>query len=119
MTTSAFLAGCERSAGMAQFQGPYRQYLATIGAKLHINRTPGEQLSIMLGAGYRFDEFGDAWYPALELNYHEIIRASLSYDINISEFQIATNRRGGLELSVRYLIKKVCPLPNFKFCPLI
>lgn len=104
---------------VAQYQGPYRQYLATIGAKLHLNRTPGQQLSIMLGAGYRFDEFGDAWYPALEFNYHEFLRASLSYDINISEFQIATNRRGGLELNVRYLIKKVCPLPNFKFCPLI
>lgn len=106
-------------AGMAQFQGPYRQYLATLGAKFHLNRAPGEQLSIMLGAGYRFDEFGDAWYPALEFHYHEILRASLSYDINISEFQIATNRRGGLELSVRYLFKKVCPLPDFKFCPLI
>lgn len=106
-------------AGMAQFQSSYRQYLATIGLKLHLNRTPGDQLSVMLGAGYRFDRFGDAWYPALELNYHEIIRASLSYDFNISEFQIATNRRGGLELNVRYLIKKVCPIPNFKFCPLI
>lgn len=106
-------------AGMAQFQSSYRQYLATLGAKLHLNRNPGEQLSVMIGAGYRFDQFGDAWYPALELNYHEIIRASLSYDFNISEFQIATNRRGGLELNVRYLIKKVCPLPNFKFCPLI
>lgn len=104
---------------LGQFQGTYRQYLGTIGAKLHLDRTPGDQLSIKLGFGYRFDEFGDAWYPALEFNYHEILRASLSYDINISDFTIATNRRGGLELNLRYLIKKVCPLPNFKFCPLI
>ncbi|MGH1435852.1 MAG: PorP/SprF family type IX secretion system membrane protein [Lewinella sp.] len=106
-------------AAMAQFQNTYRQYLGTAGIKLHINRDPGQQWSALLGVGYRFDEFGDAWYPALEIHYHEMLRASLSYDINISDFNIATNRRGGLELNVRYLIKKVCPLPNFKFCPLI
>jgi type IX secretion system PorP/SprF family membrane protein len=104
---------------MGQLQGVYRQYLGTIGAKLYLDRTPGDQLSVKLGFGYRFDQFGDAWYPALEVNYHEIIRASLSYDFNISDFNIATNRRGGLELNLQYLIKKVCPLPNFKFCPLI
>lgn len=104
---------------LAQFQGVYREFLGTAGLNLHINRTPGQQLSLMLGVGYRFDEFGDAWYPALEFNYHETLRASISYDINISDFSIATNRRGGLELSVRYLFKKVCPLPRYKFCPLI
>lgn len=104
---------------MAQFQQKYREFLGTAGINLHINRTPGQQLSLMLGVGYRFDEFGDAWYPALEFNYHEQLRASISYDINISDFTIATNRRGGLELNVRYLFKKVCPLPRYKFCPLI
>ncbi|MEZ4986125.1 MAG: type IX secretion system membrane protein PorP/SprF [Saprospiraceae bacterium] len=106
-------------AAMGQFQSSYRQFLGTAGLKLHMNRHPGDQWSFMLGVGYRFDEFGDAWYPALEFNYHEILSASLSYDINISDFTIATNRRGGLELNIRYLIKKVCPLPRFKFCPLI
>lgn len=106
-------------AAMGQFQSTYRQFLGTAALKLHLNRNLGEQLSLQLGAGYRFDRFGDAWYPALELNYHEQWRVGLTYDINISDFQIATNRRGGLELNVRYLIKKVCPLPDFKFCPLI
>lgn len=104
---------------MAQFQSTYRQYLGTAGLRLHINRQPGQQWSAMLGVGYRFDEFGDAWFPALELTYHDMLSASLSYDFNISDFTIATNRRGGLELNVRYLIKKVCPFPSFKFCPLI
>lgn len=104
---------------LAQFQGPYREFLGTAGLNLHIDKTPGQQLAVMLGVGYRFDKFGDAWYPALEVSYHEVLRASISYDINISDFSIATNRRGGLELSVRYLFKKVCPLPRYKFCPLI
>lgn len=104
---------------LAQFQQKYREYLGTAGLQFHFNRTPGRQRSLMLGVGYRFDEFGDAWYPAFEFNYNEMLRASISYDINISDFNVATNRRGGLELSVRYLIKKVCPLPKFKFCPLI
>jgi len=41
----------------------------------------------------------------------------LSYDINVSDFQVATDRNGGFELSVRYLFKKICPVPNVKFCP--
>lgn len=104
---------------MAQVQNTYRQYLGTAGLKVYGNRDLGEQWAVTLGVGYRFDEFGDAWYPALSIDYHETLRASLSYDINISDFNIATQRRGGLELNVQYLIKKVCPLPNFKFCPLI
>lgn len=108
-----------RLAFTGQFQNSYREFVGRAGINVHFDRTPGQQWSAMLGVGYRFDAFGDAWYPALEVNYHDYIKASLSYDINVSDFTIATNRRGGLELNVRYLIKKVCPLPEFKFCPLI
>ena len=109
-----------RLAATAQFQSSYREYVGMAGLNIHFNpHEPGRQWALMVGIGYRFDKFGDAFFPALELNYHDKLRASISYDFNISDFQVATNRRGGLELSVRYLIKKVCPLPEFKFCPLI
>ena len=73
----------------------------------------------MVGAGYRFHDFGDAIYPVLEIEYHNTLRVGLGYDINVSDFNVATRRRGGIELNVRYLFRKVCPLPEFKFCQLI
>ncbi len=109
-----------RLAFTAQFQTVYREYVGMAGLNFHFKpHEPGRQAALMLGIGYRFDEFGDAFFPALEFDYRTILRASISYDFNISDFNVATNRRGGLELTVRYLIKKVCPLPEFKFCPLI
>lgn len=108
-----------RLAFMAQFQGVYRELVGQAGVNIHFNRDPGQQWALMLGVGYRFDEFGDAFFPMLELVYHDVLRASVSYDVNISDFNVATNRRGGLEIGLRYLIRKVCPLPDFKFCPLI
>ncbi|MCB0635732.1 MAG: PorP/SprF family type IX secretion system membrane protein [Lewinella sp.] len=103
----------------AQFQGPYREYVAQGGLNIFLNREPGQQWMLMAGVGYRFHDFGDAFYPALELEYHNTLRVGVSYDINVSDFNVATDRRGGLELNVRYLFRKVCPLPEFKFCPLL
>jgi type IX secretion system PorP/SprF family membrane protein len=103
----------------AQFQKPYREYVGLLGGKIHINRQLGRQVALQLGIGYRFNnEFGDAYYPAAELQFNSL-KVAFSYDINISEFDVATQRRGGPEISVQYIIKKVKPLPAFKICPLI
>lgn len=101
-----------------QFQGPYREWLAALGGRAYLDRTPGSQVSLALNCGYRFnDEFGDAIIPAVELQVDRIY-ASFSYDINISEFQVATRGRGGPEFSVRYIITRVC-FDNKYFCPLL
>jgi hypothetical protein len=42
-----------------------------------------------------------------------------SWDVNVSGFSAATNRNGGPEFTVRYIIHKVYPLKAFKACPLI
>jgi hypothetical protein len=106
-----------RLAFQAQFQDTYREYVGMIGAKLHLNRQRGKEFSIVPTVGLRFNEFTDAWFPMLEFHHREQLRVAISYDINVSDFQIATNQRGGLELNVRYLFKKVCPIPKVKFCP--
>jgi type IX secretion system PorP/SprF family membrane protein len=101
-----------------QFQGPYREYVAMGGLRVHLNTEPGKQLSLQGALGYRFAEFGDAFYPMLQLEYNAF-RVGFSYDINISDFNVATQRNGGPELSVRYVFKKVRPVPSRRFCPLI
>lgn len=101
-----------------QFQNPYRELLISGGGKLHLNRSLGKQLAVQLTAGYRFSDIGDGFIPALEVNYNSW-KVGISYDINVSDFNIATRRRGGPEVAVHYIITKVKPLPVFKICPLI
>ncbi|MCB0578138.1 MAG: PorP/SprF family type IX secretion system membrane protein [Phaeodactylibacter sp.] len=101
-----------------QFQGPYREWLAALGGRVYIDRTPGNQKSVALSCGYRFNrDFGDVVYPTLEVQIGEIY-GSFSYDINLSDFRVATLRRGGPEIAVRYIISKVC-FDNKYFCPLL
>lgn len=101
-----------------QMQQEYEEKVGMAGLRAHLSRQLGNQVSLLLGAGYRFNDFGDAWYPTLELNYNSW-EVGLSYDINVSPFNVATQKRGGPEVSVRYIIKKIRPLPEFKMCPLI
>lgn len=108
----------------AQYQKPYTEYLGMAGIRLHLDRRLGRQLALQLGAGYRFGEFGDlkgsrdGWMPSIELFYKQW-QAGFNYDINTSDFINATQRRGGPEFSLRYIIRNVRPLPYFKHCPLI
>lgn len=101
----------------AQFQQAYREYVGIVGARLHLSQQRGKEVTIMGAAGLRFSDFSDAWFPMLELQFRNQLRVSASYDVNVSDFQVATGRNGGFELSVRYLFKRICPIPNVKYCP--
>ena len=72
----------------------------------------------MAGMGLRRDKIQDAYWPTFEVSYNNL-NVGLNYDFNTSQFDIATENKGGMELSVRYIISKVRPLPEFKVCPLI
>lgn len=103
----------------AQFQQEYREMVAMAGIKFHFNdRQLGKQIALQVGAGYRFHDFGDAFYPGIELSWNAW-NVGFTYDINVSDFSIATRRRGGPEFSVRYIINKIRPLPSHLICPLI
>ena len=100
-----------------QLQDEYRQLVTTGGVQLHLNRTPGQQFSLMLGLGFRHNDFQDAYFPTAELHFNNWLMG-LSYDFNTSAFDKATDHKGAIEFSARYLIKNIRPLP-IKFCPLI
>jgi len=101
----------------AQFQNAYREYVGIVGAKYHLNSDRGKEVALMAAVGLRFNDFSDAWFPMLELHFRDQLRVSASYDVNVSDFQVATNRNGGFELGVRYLFKRICPINNIKYCP--
>jgi type IX secretion system PorP/SprF family membrane protein len=104
--------------GSAQIQGTYFEALAGTGIRIHLSNKRAREVAIQVGANYRFNSFGDAIIPAVELHLHNQWRVGVSYDINVSDFQVATNNYGGPEVSVQYLITKVRPLDKFKLCKL-
>jgi type IX secretion system PorP/SprF family membrane protein len=100
-----------------QIQEEYRQLTTTGGAQFHLNRTPGQQFSLMLGVGFRHNDFQDAYFPTAEIHLNDW-RFGFSYDFNTSAFDKATDHKGAIEFSARYLIRKIRKLP-VKYCPLI
>lgn len=103
----------------AQWQKPYSEYLGGLGIRAHIDKRLGHQIALTLGVGYRFNnEFGDGFIPGIELSYNAW-EAGFTYDVNVSDFNVATQGRGGPEFSIRYYLRKVRALPFYRVCPLI
>ncbi len=89
--------------------------------------TAGE---VLLGAGFRLwlkpeetavrfnasARIGDAIIPSLQYEVGDWI-VGVSYDWNVSDFQIATRAQGGIELAAVYRPLPVPPVKTFKSCP--
>jgi type IX secretion system PorP/SprF family membrane protein len=105
--------------GMAlhQRQGTYREWVFGLGGRYHLNTKVGQELAIQGALGFR-SRYTDAIVPQVEVLW-KTWQFGLSYDINASNFDLATNRRGGPEVSVIYRLYRVKPLPHFKTCPII
>lgn len=98
------------------FQGPYTEYLVGGAVKQHLKLQKTKETALQLGLSYRFNAegfgTGDAIIPAIQLDYRAW-RVGVSYDINISDINVATNNFGGPEFSVIYTIRK----PDEEICP--
>ena len=94
---------------LGSFQGPYQEIVLNGQGKIYL----GNENALYLGIGYRVS---DAFIPMIALQFKNIY-AAFSYDINISDFDKATDGRGGPEFAVRYMI---CPSPFTprKPCPI-
>ena len=99
---------------LAQVQGAYQELVIGAGVKYHLKQDPGNELALSLGAAYRMS---DAIIAQMEVHYKNW-QFGLSYDINTSPFRVATNRNGGPEISLQYIIFKVQPPESFKACPI-
>lgn len=99
---------------LGQGQGAYREIIGMAGGRYHLSLEKGRELALLLGAGYRLS---DALVGYLEVFYANW-RFGLSYDVNTSPFIAATNRNGGPEFSVQYVISHVKPPKEFKACPI-
>ncbi len=101
--------------GLLSKQGPYSETIIGFGARIYLNRTLTKELSIQFGGNYRL---GDAVIPTFEIDFRNMIKLGLSYDVNTSGFTEATNGKGSPEFSIIYTLRKVKPLNEKKLCPL-
>ncbi|MCB0546417.1 MAG: PorP/SprF family type IX secretion system membrane protein [Phaeodactylibacter sp.] len=99
---------------LGQRQGTYQEIIGMAGGRFHLSQEKGRELALQLGIGYRLS---DAVVGYLDV-YYKNWRLGLSYDVNTSPFTAATNRNGGPELSVQYVISHVKPPAEFKACPI-
>lgn len=97
-----------------QRQGEYQEMVFGTSLKMHLEQKRTKELGVLVGIWSRWD---DAIIASAGVHYKEW-KVGLSYDINISEFNVATNGNGGPELSVIYIIKKVEDPKWQKVCPI-
>lgn len=97
--------------GEAWQMGAAQETLLGGGARMWL--APGER-AIRFTLATRL---GDAIIPAVQYEFGDWT-VGLSYDWNTSDFETATNGRGGMELAVVYRALPVPPPKQFKSCPI-
>ena len=98
-----------------QHQGKYNEMVAGAFAKYFLTPVDGMTTAISLGAFYRFK---DAFIMAANVDYRNF-NVGISYDVNTSKLIAATNHRGGFEVSVIYIFKKIVPfVAKKRVCPI-
>ncbi len=103
----------------ALYQRPNEEYISAVGLKFFLSRQLGKVLTFQFGSGFRFYRGEiDAYIPNVEVTYNAF-QFGFSYDINLSDFNIATQSNGGPVVYFAYILKKVQPLPTHKTCPII
>jgi type IX secretion system PorP/SprF family membrane protein len=99
---------------MFMAQSPFKELVIGSGGKYLVNTRGSKFRSVSFGTWMRV---GDAGFVMVGADYNGINMA-LSYDLNFSGLVAASHYRGGLELSLIYILKTFEPKrPVYKFCP--
>lgn len=94
-------------------QGKYNEVVPGAMVKFLLDEKTRQAVSV--GLYYRAKDAVIA-----RLGYQvKTLTAGVSYDVNTSKFIAATNRRGGFEIYVTYIFKKIIPFaPKTRVCPI-
>ncbi|MDP4129932.1 MAG: PorP/SprF family type IX secretion system membrane protein [Bacteroidota bacterium] len=78
-----------------------------MGGALEISAGSDENypVNFYLGAWVRMNNVTDAVIPYIGLDYGSF-NLGMTYDVNVSAFKVATQGRGGLEISLIYILKR-------------
>lgn len=95
-------------------QSVYNEVVVSSGLKYYLNKEINKTLAVSFLAGTRL---GDAFFPEFHV-YYKNWTGGLSYDINNSDFNVATNGKGGPEFSIKYIANQIIPPKKVKICPI-
>src|SRR5690625_6802079 len=84
--------------GNAQWQGPFEAQNVGTKFEFHVINQKGNNLHLSLGGYFRLSSKWDAVSPYVGARINDL-DLGFSYDINVSQFDIATGGRGGPERS--------------------
>jgi type IX secretion system PorP/SprF family membrane protein len=93
-----------------QTMGKAQEALLSVGPRLWLS----EHQAIQVNVGSRI---GDAWVIGAQY-YRDNWTVGITYDVNYSPFQIATNRQGALEIAALYRPKVPLSAKEIKVCPI-
>ena len=82
----------------------------------NVNNTEEDPTNIYLGSWVRLNNVSDAIIPYVGLEFKSL-HIGYSYDVNISPLKVASNSRGGNEISLIYIKKPVDPNAKKLNCP--
>ena len=94
-------------------QGTFKEFVAGSSVKYIVKNDPYKYRALYLGGWART---GDAAFVSLGMDYNKLY-VCLSYDINFSNLQPASNNRGGFEFAVIYIIDVLPKKIKYKICP--
>ena len=98
-----------------QQQGKFHETVAGVFGKYYLKPVDGMTTAFSLGGFYRIK---DAFILVANMDYRNF-NVGISYDVNTSKLSEATNHRGGFEISVIYIFKKVAPfVAKKRVCPI-
>lgn len=100
---------------MFEKQGKFHETLLGAFGKYYLKPVNGMTTAVSLGA---FCRLKDAFILVANMDYRSF-NVGISYDINTSKLIEATSHRGGIEISVIYIIKKIPPfIAKKRVCPI-
>ncbi|MGZ4035840.1 MAG: PorP/SprF family type IX secretion system membrane protein, partial [Bacteroidia bacterium] len=98
-----------------QQQGKFHETVVGLFGKYYLKPVDGITTAVSLGGFYRVQ---DAFILVANMDYRNF-NVGVSYDMNTSKLIAATNHRGGFELSLIYIFKKVAPfIAKQRVCPI-
>lgn len=95
-------------------QGTYGETLFGSDMRYRINESSFKNENVYFGLWYRNK---DALILSAGFDYRQL-NMGISYDINVSSLDVASDNRGGLEISLTYLINQFNPtIRRYQACP--
>jgi type IX secretion system PorP/SprF family membrane protein len=95
-------------------QGSFREFTAGTSIRYRFSEKPGKQYAFLVGGWLRKS---DAFIASAGVEYNNL-NVGVSYDFNTSDLERASNGKGGYELSLIYIIRKVKSTGIKPPCPL-